>query len=144
MRFADKLKDYKYFNDRVGIFCSKIEHDFEQINLKITAIKTVLTSAGYVDVSLVNSNREEPYKNRLYKYRIYSDGETIKSLSDSAKVFFKAFGTLSTMDDYDWAVLPDEFPKKVSSRKSIPANAQLDKEIDKELSDLWNRREFKS
>jgi hypothetical protein len=30
------------------------------------------------------------------------------------------------------------------TRKSVPATKNVDKEIDKELSDLWDRREYKT
>jgi hypothetical protein len=148
MKFSDTMARYLHFADRVSVFLQKVEYDFKNAGVNIKAIKSSVSSTGgsqFINVFLINTDGVEPFKIKTHKFRIFRDGESIYIITPSENGASKSkyLSTLPAMDTinfYDEAIKTSQTNK----RPIKVANKKVEQEIDKELNDLWDRREYKN
>jgi hypothetical protein len=123
--------------DKINLFVDKLYEDLKSVGTTNIDIACLTKPSGSIEVFYtINGNSKR-------KYIINQRTEAIYPVSPNNVV-----GTrICTLDKFmEWFWGGDKPVKNPNYRKQIDSTInkeKIDKEIDNELSDLWNRREYK-
>jgi len=118
---------YKFLGDILK-FCLKYA---EENKLDYRRDMSMSYYGGTALINVIGSGRT-----KVCKFIIKAQGGSITDNQTKAQ-----YGTLDTIHTWDWSTEP---PTPKPSRKSMPASKEVEQQIDKELDDLWGRRDYKT